>query len=77
MDEKKIQPFIAELSKGLKTEASLNQFYRMLPKLTVGTALNAELADHIVYEKNAPQNVQIPETATRQKCCVAIMADPN
>ncbi len=46
---------MAELAKGLKTEADLNPFSRMLTKLTVETALNAELADHPGYEKNAPK----------------------
>lgn len=43
MDEKKPKALAAELAKGLKTEADLNQFSRMLTKLTVETALNAEL----------------------------------
>lgn len=46
MDEKKRKALAAELAKGLKTEADLNQFSRMLTKLTVETALNAELTDH-------------------------------
>lgn len=41
--------------KGLKTEADLNPFSRMLAKLTVETALNAELTDHLGHEKNAPK----------------------
>ncbi len=53
MDEKKLKALAAELAKGLKTEADLNQFSRMLTKLTVETALNAELTDHIGHEKNA------------------------
>ncbi|EDJ9368288.1 IS256 family transposase [Salmonella enterica] len=55
MDEKKIKALAAELAKGLKTEADLNQFSRMLTKLTVETALNAELTDHLGHEKNAPK----------------------
>lgn len=55
MDEKKLKALAAELAKGLKTEADLNQFSRMLTKLTVETALNAELTDHIGHEKNAPK----------------------
>ena len=43
MDEKKLKALAAELAKGLKTEADLNAFSRMLTKLTVETALNAEL----------------------------------
>lgn len=56
MDEKKRKPFAAELAKGLKTEADLNAFSRMLTKLTVETALNAELTDHLGHEKNAPKS---------------------
>ncbi|KKF36954.1 IS256 family transposase [Erwinia tracheiphila] len=55
MDEKKLKALAAELAKGLKTEAGLNQFSRMLTKLTVETALNAELTDHLGHEKNAPK----------------------
>ncbi|EBG2396711.1 IS256 family transposase [Salmonella enterica subsp. enterica] len=55
MDENKLKALAAELAKGLKTEADLNQFSRMLTKLTVETALNAELTDHPGHEKNAPK----------------------
>lgn len=67
MDEKKLKTLAAELAKGLKTEADLNQFSRMLTKLTVETALNAELTDHLGHEKNAPKQVQTPVMATLQK----------
>ncbi|VEA28391.1 transposase [Salmonella enterica subsp. enterica] len=59
MDEKKLKALaaeVAEVAEGLKTEADLHAFSRMLTKLTVETALNAELADHPGYEKNAPKN---------------------
>lgn len=46
---------MTELAKGLKTEADLNAFSRMLTKLTVETALNAELTDHLGHKKNAPK----------------------
>ena len=55
MDEKKLKALAAELAKGLKTEADLNAFSRMLTKLTVEAALNAELTDHLGHEKNAPK----------------------
>ncbi|EBV0507741.1 IS256 family transposase, partial [Salmonella enterica subsp. enterica serovar Infantis] len=55
MDEKKLTALAAELAKGLKTEADLSQFSHMLTTLTVETALNAELADHLGHEKNAPK----------------------
>ncbi|WP_024141503.1 transposase, partial [Salmonella enterica] len=55
MDEKKLKALAAELAKGLKTEADLNPFSRMLTKLTVETALNAELTAPPGHEKNAPK----------------------
>lgn len=55
MDENKLKALAAEPAKGLKAEADLNQFSRMLTKLTVETALNAELTDHPGHEKNAPK----------------------
>ncbi len=51
MDEKKLKALAAELAKGLKTEADLNQFSQMLTKLTVETARNAGLTDHLRHEK--------------------------
>ncbi len=53
MDEKKLKALAAEFAKGIKTEADLNQFTRMLTKLTVETALNAELTEHLGHEKNS------------------------
>ncbi len=70
MDEKKLKTLAAELVKGLKTEADLNQFSCMLTKLTVETALNAGLTDHLGHEKNVPKSVM----ATRQKLCCAMTA---
>lgn len=53
MDEKKLKALAAKLVKSLRTKADLNQFSRMLKKLTVETALNAELTAHLWHEKNA------------------------
>lgn len=55
MEEKKLKALAAEVAEGLKTEADLHAFSRMLTKLTVETVLNAELPDHPGYEKNAPK----------------------
>ena len=35
-------------AKNIKTETDLNEFRQMLTKLTVETALNAELEDHYI-----------------------------
>lgn len=47
----------------------LNQFSRMLTKLTVETVLNAELTDHLGHEKMLLNQSLTPETVTRQKHC--------
>ncbi|PCN66705.1 transposase [Yersinia pestis] len=77
MDEKKLKALAAELAKGLKTEADLNVFSRMLTKLTVETALNAELTEHLGHEKIPPKQAQILAMVTRLKRCCATMARLN
>lgn len=52
MNEQRLQDLAAEFAKGIKTEGDLNDFTRMLTKLTVETALNAELSAHLGHEKN-------------------------
>lgn len=56
MNEQKLKDLAAEFAKGIKTEDDLNQFTRLLTKLTVETALNAELTEHLGHEKNARKN---------------------
>jgi len=53
MNEQQLKDLVAEFAKGIKTEDDLNQFTRLLTKLTVETALNAELTEHLGHEKNA------------------------
>jgi putative transposase len=53
MNEQKLKDLAAEFATGIKTEDDLNQFTRLLTKLTVETALNAELTEHLGHEKNA------------------------
>jgi transposase-like protein len=52
MDRIKLQALAAELAKDIKTEADLNALSRELLKLTVETALSAELTDHLGYDKH-------------------------
>lgn len=52
MDREKLKALAAELAKDIKTEADLNALSRELLKLTVETALNAELTEHLGYEKH-------------------------
>jgi len=53
VDESKLKALVAELAKHVKTEKDLGNLSAMLTKLTVETALNAELDDHLGYEKHA------------------------
>lgn len=52
MDKTKLQELANEFAKGIKTQHDLNDFTKMLTKMAVETALNAELTDHLGYEKH-------------------------
>ncbi len=43
------------MARGLKTEADLNQFLRMLMKLTFEAALGAEFTEHLGHDNNQPK----------------------
>lgn len=52
MNRKELEAFAREATKSLKTEKDLSDFSRMLKKITVEAALNAELDDHLGYDKH-------------------------
>lgn len=52
MNREKLKALAVELAKDVKTEADLNALSRELLKLTVETALNAELTEHLGYDKH-------------------------
>ena len=52
MNHDKLKTIAQEAAKTIKTEADLNKFRQMLTKITVETALNAELDDHLGYSKH-------------------------
>ena len=52
MNKKAIQALATEAAKTIKTEQDLNDFSRMLKKITVERALNAELDVHLGYDKH-------------------------
>ena len=54
MDDKKLEALAKELAKDIKSEKDLSALSRRLVKLTVETALNAEIEDHLGYPKNNP-----------------------
>ena len=53
MNPKDLEAFAKEAAKGIKTEADLDSFRKMLTKVTVEAALNAELDEHLGYEKHS------------------------
>ncbi len=52
MNKKELEAFAREAAKGIKTEKDLSDFSQMLTKITVETALSAELNDHLGYDKH-------------------------
>jgi len=55
MDEKQLQALANELAKNLKPPDELNQFDRLLKKIGVEVALNAEMTHHLGYDKHQPK----------------------
>lgn len=60
MNEQELKALATELAKNikLKTPEDLNQLSRLLKKVTVEAALNAELTDHLGYEKHQPKKTK-------------------
>lgn len=52
MNKEQLEAFAREAAKSIKTESDLNDFRQMLTKVTVETALNAELDEHLGYDKH-------------------------
>jgi transposase-like protein len=69
IDLEKLQELAKEFAKDIKTQNDLNDFSKMLTKLTVETALNAELTEHLGYEKHqsSPPNTQNARNGTTKK----------
>ncbi len=52
IDQKQLEALAKELAKGIKTEKDLGALSRQLLKLTVETALGAEMEEHLGYAKH-------------------------
>lgn len=68
MDKNAMLALAKELAKNLKTEADLNDFSLALKKLTIETALNAEMSAHLGHEKHelrSGSNVRNGSTSKR------------
>ncbi|PUA20676.1 IS256 family transposase [Glaciimonas sp. PCH181] len=55
MDHDKLKALAAELAKDLKTEKDLGNLTQQLLKMTVEAALNAEMREHLGFEKHQPR----------------------
>jgi len=63
MNRKELEAFAREATKSIKTEKDLSDFSQMLTKITVETALNAELDEHLGYDKYQASGVMREEAA--------------
>ncbi len=68
MDDKQLQALANELAKNLKTPEDLSQFDRLLKKISVEAALNAELTHHLGHEKNQPKSGTNSRTCSARMC---------
>ena len=53
MDEDLGRKLAKNIAKDIETEADLGDFSKLLKKIVVETALDAELTDHLGYDKNS------------------------
>jgi len=56
MNKEQLEAFAREAAKTIKIESDLNDFRQMLTKVTVETALNTELDEHLGYNKHQPSD---------------------
>jgi hypothetical protein len=64
MNKQELEFFAREAAKGFKTEKDLNAFSRVLTKITVEAALNAELESHLGYSKHDESSFEICRLGT-------------
>ena len=58
MNKKELEAFAKQAAKSIKSEADLTDFRKMLTKVTVEAALNAELDEHLGYARHEQSNHQ-------------------
>jgi putative transposase len=56
MNKKELEAFAKQAAKSIKSEKDLTEFTHMLTKVAVEAALNAELDDHLGYERHEKAN---------------------
>ena len=67
MNHDEIKNLAQAAARNIKTEADLNEFRQMLTKITVETALNAELDDHLGYSKHEVSDASNSRNGTTRK----------
>jgi transposase-like protein len=67
MNKEALEAFAREAAKGIKTEQDLNDFRQMLTKVTVERVLNAELDDHLGYDKHEVSRTSNSRNGTTSK----------
>jgi putative transposase len=67
MNHDEIKNLAKAAAKNIKTEADLNEFRQMLSKITVETALNAELDDHLGYSKHEESDASNSRNGSTRK----------
>lgn len=67
MNHDEIKNLAQAAARNIKTEADLNEFRQMLTKITVETALNAELDDHLGYAKHEVSDASNSRNGTTRK----------
>ena len=77
MDEKQLQALANEQAKNLKTPEDLSQFDRLLKKISVEAALNAEMSHHLATIKTSLNRVPTPAMAIPQRPLSPVMAPWN
>jgi len=58
MKTEDIQVLAAQAAKNIRSEKDLNEFKQLLTKMTLETALNAELDEHLGYDKHEKSNTK-------------------
>ena len=52
MNKKELEAFAKEAAKGIKIPDDLNEFGQILKNITIEAALNAEMEEHLGYERH-------------------------
>jgi hypothetical protein len=75
MNHDEIKNLAKAAAKKIKTEADLNEFRQMLIKITVETALNAELDDHLGYSKHEESDSSNSRNGSTRKTLQPVTAN--